>query len=82
RPSRDGIEAALINSSVPEDKAKTFARDSARSLAILRRLMPGVASRVPHWAQGTISRSLLAALLAGMWDESREADKIMMSRLS
>lgn len=82
RPSRDGIEAALINSGVPEDKAKTFARDSARSLAILRRLMPGVASRVPQWAQGTVSRSLLAALLAGMWDESRDADKAIMSRLS
>jgi transcriptional regulator with XRE-family HTH domain len=82
RPSRDGIETALINSGVPEDKAKTFARDSARSLAIMRRLMPGVASRVPQWAQGTVSRSLLAALLAGMWDESREADKVIMSRLS
>ncbi|TWB93196.1 Xre family transcriptional regulator [Bradyrhizobium macuxiense] len=82
RPSRDGIEAALIDSGVPEDKAKTFARDSARSLAILRRLMPGVASRVPQWAQGTVSRPLLAALLAGMWDESREADKVIMSRLS
>ena len=82
RPSRDGIEAALINSGVPEDKAKTFARDSARSLAILRRLMPGVASRLPQWAQGTVSRPLLAALLAGMWDESREADKIIMSGLS
>ncbi|CCD86689.1 conserved protein of unknown function [Bradyrhizobium sp. ORS 285] len=82
RPSRDGIEAALIDSGVPEDKAKTFARDSARSLAILRRLMPGVASRLPQWAQGAISRSLLAALLAGMWDEGREADKAIMSRLS
>jgi transcriptional regulator with XRE-family HTH domain len=82
RPSRDGIEAALISSGFPEDKAKTFARDSGRSLAVLRRLMPGVASRIPQWAQGTISRPLLAALLGGMWDESREADKVIMSRLS
>lgn len=82
RLSRDGIEAALIDSGVSEDRAKAFARDSARSLAILRRLMPAVASRVPQWAQGTDSRSLLAALLAGMWDESREADKVIMSRLS
>jgi uncharacterized membrane-anchored protein YhcB (DUF1043 family) len=82
RPSREGIEAALITVGVKEDKAKTLARDSARSLAILRRLMPAVASRLPHWAQGTISRPLLAALLAGMWDESREADKVIMSRLS
>jgi transcriptional regulator with XRE-family HTH domain len=82
RSSREGIEAALIDSGLPEDKAKTFARDSARSLAILRRLMPGVASRLPHWAQGTISRSLLAALLAGMWDEGKDADKAVLSRLS
>jgi hypothetical protein len=82
RPSREGIEVALIASGVKEDKAKTLARDSARSLAILRRLMPAVASRLPQWAQGTISRPLLAALLAGMWDESREADKVIMSRLS
>lgn len=82
RPSREGIEAALIDSGLSQDKAKTFARDSARSLAVLRRLMPGVSSRVPQWAQGTISRSLLAALLAGMWDEGREADKVIMSRLS
>ncbi|MBB4395075.1 helix-turn-helix transcriptional regulator [Bradyrhizobium sp. ERR14] len=82
RPSREGIEAALIDSGLPEEKAKAFARDSARSLAILRRLMPGVASRLPHWAQGTISRSLLAALLAGMWDDGKEADKAVLSRLS
>lgn len=82
RPSREGIEAALIDSGLAEDKAKTFARDSARSLAILRRLMPGVASRLPHWAHGTISRSLLAVLLAGMWDEGKEADKAILSRLS
>jgi transcriptional regulator with XRE-family HTH domain len=82
RPSREGIEAALIDSGLPDDKAKLFARDSARSLAILRRLMPGVASRLPHWAQGTISRSLLAAVLAGMWDEDKEADKTLLSRLS
>ncbi len=82
RPSRDGIEAALIDSGLPEEKAKAFARDSARSLAILRRLMPGVASRLPNWAQGTISRSLLAALLAGMWDEDKEADRAILSRLS
>lgn len=44
--------------------------------------MPGVASRLPQWAQGAISRSLIAALLAGMWDEGRVADKVIMSRLS
>ncbi|MDD1537407.1 MULTISPECIES: helix-turn-helix domain-containing protein [unclassified Bradyrhizobium] len=82
RPSREGIETALMTIGVPEDRAKAFARDSARSLAILRRLMPAAAIRLPQWAQGTISRALLAALLAGMWDESRASDKEIMARLS
>jgi transcriptional regulator with XRE-family HTH domain len=87
RPSRKGIEVALTNAGVPNDKAegfkaKGFAREASRSLAILRRLMPGIASRVPQWALGSMSRPLLAALLAGMWDESRDADKAIMSRLS
>lgn len=85
RPSREGIEVALIDAGVndKDDKAaQRFARDSSRSLAILRRLMPGVSSRLPQWAVGTVSRPLLAALLAGMWDESRDADKVIMSRLS
>ena len=55
---------------------------ASRSLVILRRLMPGIASRVPQWALGSISRPLLAALLTGMWDKSRDADKAIMSRLS
>jgi transcriptional regulator with XRE-family HTH domain len=82
RPSRDGIEVALVNAGIPDTDAKRFARDSSRSLAILRRLMPGIASRVPQWALNAVSRPLLAALLAGMWDESRDADKVIMSRLS
>jgi transcriptional regulator with XRE-family HTH domain len=82
RPSREGIEIALAIAGVPDDKAKSFAREASRSLAILRRLMPGIASRVPQWALGSISRPLLAALLAGMWDESRDADKIVLSNLS
>ena len=85
RPLREGIEIALLNGikdKEREKEAKRFARDSSRSLAILRRLMPGIASRVPQWALGSISRPLLAALLAGMWDESHDADKVIMSRLA
>lgn len=82
RPSREGIEVALVNTGLKADKARSFAREASRSLAILRRLMPGIAGRVPRWAQGAVVRPLLAALLAGMWDEGRDADKVVMSRLS
>lgn len=82
RPSREGIEAALTNAGVPEQRAKGFARESSRSLAILRRLMPGMPGRLPNWAQSTPPRPLLAALLAGAWDEDSDADKAMLSRLA
>jgi hypothetical protein len=47
RPSREGIEVALVAAGVPELKAKSFARESSRSLAILRRLMPSMPGRLP-----------------------------------
>jgi transcriptional regulator with XRE-family HTH domain len=82
RLSREGIEAALRAGGVPEKEAQAFARESARSLAILRRLMPGIPGRMPVWAQRASSRPLLAALLAGAWDEGSDADKAMLSRLA
>jgi len=82
RPSREGIEVALADAGVPDIESKRLARDASRSLAILRRCMPASAFRMPKWALGTISRPLLAALLAGMWDDGCAADKLVMSRLS
>jgi transcriptional regulator with XRE-family HTH domain len=82
RPTREGIEAALTAAGVPKEKAQGFARESARSLAILRRLMPGMPGRLPAWAQSASSRPLLAALLAGAWDESSDTDKAELSRLA
>lgn len=82
RPTRDGIEAALIEAGVEEEKAKRHARECYRSLAILRRLMPAQTSRIPTWAQTPPPKPLLMALLAGAWDESSEADKAILSRLA
>jgi hypothetical protein len=82
RPSREGIEAALTAGGVPKQKAEGFARESGRSLAILRRLMPGMPGRLPGWAQSASSRPLLAALLAGAWDEGSDTDKAVLSRLA
>lgn len=82
RPSRDGIEAALKQSGLDEDRAKRSAREAYRSLAILRRLMPAQTSRTPMWAQSRPPKALLAALLVGAWDESSEADKAIVARLA
>jgi transcriptional regulator with XRE-family HTH domain len=80
RPSREGIEVALEHMKVP--RARNLARDASRSLAILRRLIPSEPGRLPDWAQQPPPHALLAAVLAGMWDETSDGDKTILARLS
>lgn len=83
RPSREGIAAALILAGVPEDQARSLARDSARNLTVLRRRMPAAAGRnPPQWAEASAPRALLAALLAGGWDEDHQADRDCLAALA
>ena len=82
RPSREGIASALTGAGISEPQAEALARDSARNLAILRRLIPSTPGRLPAWAQEPPPRALLAALLVGGWDEGAEADKGKISDLS
>jgi transcriptional regulator with XRE-family HTH domain len=82
RPSRDGIASALIAAGIADPRANALARDSARNLAVLRRLIPAAPGRKPKWAEDPPSHALLAALLAGGWDENGEADKARLSELA
>ncbi|MDR3528695.1 MAG: helix-turn-helix transcriptional regulator [Rhizomicrobium sp.] len=79
RPSRVGIEATLVADGLDKEKSKRYAREAYRSLAILRRLLPSRASRIPSWACPTPPKALLAALMAGGWDEQSDADKAVVS---
>ena len=81
RPSREGIVSALTSAGIAEPQAQALARDSARNLAVLRRLISSAPGQRPLWAQEP-SRTLLAALLAGGWDEKSEADRIQVAELS
>lgn len=81
RPSREGIASALVAAGISVPRAEALARDSARNLAILRRLMPNAPGRVPRWAQDPPPRALLAALLAGGWNEDFEADRARVAEL-
>ena len=79
----DTFQSALENMAIPEDTATALCRDSARSLAILRRLIPsGAAAKVPEWAGDSRGRLLLPALLAGAWDSMREGDRWAIEQLS
>jgi transcriptional regulator with XRE-family HTH domain len=75
RPSREGVANALIDAGIAEPRAKALARDSARNLAVLRRLIPSAPGRLPRWAQEPPPHALLAALLVGGWDENAEGDR-------
>lgn len=82
RPSRKGIANALVGAGIPEPRAEALARDSARNLAILRRLIPSAPGGLPVWAQQRPPRALLGALLVGAWDEGLEADRASISELA
>lgn len=80
---RDEFEKALIHMKIEKPQAEKLARETARSLAVLRRLIPSVASQTPpKWAESQHARNLIPALLAGSWDESREADKKALEQLA
>jgi len=82
RPSRAGIASALTAAGIADPRAQVLARDSARNLAVLRRLIPAAPGRKPKWAEDPPPHALLAALLAGGWDENGEADKARLSELA
>lgn len=80
RPSREGITHALTAAGIAEPRAEALARDCARNLSILRRLIQGEGRR-PHWADEP-PRALLAALMAGGWGEDSEADRARIAELA
>lgn len=81
RPTRDGITWVLMDAGFSHHQADTLARDSARNLAVLRRLLPPVLGRRPTWADHS-PRALLAALLACGWSEESEADRSCLADLA
>lgn len=60
RPSREAITSALIAAGIAEARAFALARDCARNLAVLRRLIPAAPGHLPGWAQAPPPRALLA----------------------
>ena len=83
RPSRYDLQECLVGSGYKPDEAKRYAHDSARSLTILRRLVPASPGyKTPEWAKPDAGRLVLPALFAGAWDERQEADRNCLAHLA
>jgi len=80
RPRREQIFQALKDMGLREEAAERLAHDCGRSLVILARLMEPGAPK-PPWATNP-PRALLAATLAGAWDEGNNDDKAILERLA
>ncbi|HEY1746965.1 MAG TPA: helix-turn-helix transcriptional regulator [Xanthobacteraceae bacterium] len=91
RPIRYTIEHELTGMFQEELKQRKITRadiqnrahDSARSLTILRRLMPSAPGiKTPQWATKQNARFIIPALLTGAWNENKAADKRVLESLS
>jgi hypothetical protein len=82
RSTFEDFQTALENMGILPDQAVRFARDSFRSLAVLRRLIPSTTIVEPEWSTEPQSRILLTALLAGAWDSERPGDLAALQLLS
>jgi transcriptional regulator with XRE-family HTH domain len=82
RPIRYTIQDELMRMKVPRREAEILARDSARSLTILRRLMPSAPGvKTPDWAASKNARYMVPALMTGAWDENKPADRRVLENL-
>lgn len=83
RPDRAGFRQALVDMGLSEERAYGLTKESRRSLCVLRRLL-AVAPEIhsPDWAKPENARSLIPVLLAGAWDDTKEADREAIAELA
>lgn len=82
RPWRQSIERELQTMGLPMLDARRFAGQCGRSLTVLRRILTASPASRPSWSRSAVSRSLLAASLAGAWREDNPVDREILERLS
>ena len=80
RPWRHNLQVALARMSVPEENARQLSKGSGRSLTVLRRLMPAAPAFRPRLAAEP-SPELIAAMLAGSWNQTSAADRKVVAAL-
>src|SRR5580658_6368060 len=81
RPWRFDVQMALAATGIDEAEAHRFAHASGRSITVLRRIMPAHPGHRPKWADQA-PPELMAAMLAGAWDENSARDRKIIGELA
>lgn len=83
RPQYSVVEKVLHESGLSEAEAQRDARDSGRSIPVLRRhLFQSHGVSAPAWAKAESAEILLPVLFANAWDERRDGDREVIGLLS
>ena len=83
RPPAEAFARGLVVMGMEKEEAQRLARESARSLSVLRRLMPSASGwEIPEWAKPDRARELVALLVAGAWNEGHQPDRQAIEKLS
>jgi hypothetical protein len=83
RPQRSIVEKSLRENGLSEAGAQRIARDSGRSIPVLRRhLFQSNAVSAPSWAKASSATVLLPVLFANAWDEDKDGDREIIETLT
>ena len=83
RLARGDAEEALRGMGIKEKKIQSLATLARRSMTCFRRelaLRPEI--KRPRWAQSNAGMRLVPTLLTGVWDDTSEADRAVLSTLA
>ena len=82
RLDREETIPALIAMGLPEPKARSLVRSSARHLPILRRqIIDAAGGPTPEWASHAATNTLVALVLIGQWEENHDGDKTIVEEV-
>jgi hypothetical protein len=76
---RFDLQEALASAGLPDPEARQLAESAGGNFTILRRRFLRVADRPPEWAR---EGDLAPVLLAAAWEDERNADQTILSRLA
>jgi hypothetical protein len=80
-PKIHHISEALRNAGYPPERARSLAQKSGGNLGSLLRCLQNL-SLMPEWAQSTDAAELAIAQLLGAWEESSQADQLVVELVS